>query len=80
MKWSSMPGHQVLKSFYATFAEDIDKNNVDDLTKLFNVFARAGWDNMSVINSFIQGLGEGFDKFSDTELSIFCNALSFYGL
>jgi len=47
------PGHQVLKSFYATYAEDIDKNKVDDMTKLFYVFARSGWDNMSVINSFI---------------------------
>jgi hypothetical protein len=56
----------VLKSFYTTYSEDIDKNNIDDLTRLFNVFARAGWDNMTVINSFIQGLGEGFDKFSET--------------
>lgn len=40
----------------------------------------SGWNNMQVVNSFITGFGEGFDKFDNEQLVTFCKALSSYGL
>ena len=64
MQGTTVPGLQILQGYHTEYQEKIETNDMQNLTGAFKVFSQSGWNNMPVVNSFIQGFGEGFDDYS----------------